>query len=55
MDQKPPNYLITQIHVMDFAGKRWATQTKKTTGYLSMKYWLFDKDPYVMVYEIIPT
>ncbi len=28
---------------------------KKKTALLSMKYWLFNRDPYFMVYETIPT
>ena len=31
----------------------WATK-KKSPALLSMKYWLVNRDPYFMVYEIIP-
>ncbi len=35
------------------AKNTWATK-KQTNSDLSMKYWLFNTDPYFMVYELIP-
>ena len=34
---------------------KWATKKKNGGPLLSMKYWLFNRDPYVMIYERIPT
>ena len=48
---KAKQWEISQLMYMKDLHNNWATKKKKSYYPL---YWLFQRDPYVMVYEIIP-
>ena len=51
--------VICQVFSRNLTSWKWAehTQATKKNLLLSMKYWLFNRDPYIMVYHnpTIPT
>ena len=44
---------VLQIHIYIYRYSQMSHENNPAL--LSMKYWLVDRDPYFMVYEIIPT